>query len=177
MRWGPSLRWSSNWRHCRHHLQRYHWFNLLFPPFHVAICGGNALRHPGCKQAHCAQGAREADTAMQLKRRLGTLFEAMPRDLQQTMLSAPRRASMLQNLRVHSKVAIPGMPVPVCAFVFCLDCMTCRCHALHTDTSHVASMLRCRGDNTVAAVADSVVDYLQHIRSHTTGKQPAFVVF
>ena len=64
---------------------------------------------------HDAQGASEADTAAQLKRRLGTLFEAMPRDLQQTMLSAPRRASMLQNLRVHSKVAVPGMPVPVCA--------------------------------------------------------------
>ena len=62
-----------------------------------------------------AQDISEADTAAQLRRRLGTLFEAMPRDLQQTMLSAPRRASMLQNLRVHSKVAIPGMPVPVCA--------------------------------------------------------------
>ena len=62
----------------------------------------------------CAQGAGEADTAAQLRRRLGSLFEAMPRDLQQTMLSAPRRASMLQNLRVQSKVAIPGMPVPVC---------------------------------------------------------------
>ena len=71
------------------------------------------LAAPGTQQAHDAQRAGEADTAAQLKRRLGNLFEAMPRDLQQTMLSAPRRASMLQNLRVHSKVAIPGMPVPV----------------------------------------------------------------
>ena len=51
--------------------------------------------------------------AAQLRRRLGNLFEAMPRDLQQTMLSAPRRASMLQSLRVQSKVAVPGMPIPV----------------------------------------------------------------
>ena len=78
-----------------------------------------------------AQGATEADTAAQLRRRLGTLFEAMPRDLQQTMLSAPRRASMLQNLRVHSKVAIPGMPVPGVHLPLPVGCLQrcCACTA------------------------------------------------
>ena len=63
--------------------------------------------------------------AAQLKRRLGNLFEAMPRDLQQTMLSAPRRASMLQSLRVQSKVAVPGMPVPVRDTSVTVCCLRC----------------------------------------------------
>lgn len=46
-----------------------------------------------------------------LKRRLGALFEGMPRDLQATMLSAPHRASLLQGVRTQGPV--PGMPVAV----------------------------------------------------------------
>jgi len=33
------------------------------------------------------------------------VFEAMPRDLQQTMLSAPHRATLLHGLRAHTKVS------------------------------------------------------------------------
>lgn len=52
-----------------------------------------------------------AEAAEQLKRRLGALFEGMPRDLQATMLSAPHRASLLQGVRTH--VPVPGPPVAV----------------------------------------------------------------
>ena len=43
-----------------------------------------------------------------LKRGLGSVYEAMPRDLQQTMLSSPSRAALLQSLSVQSRV--PGLP-------------------------------------------------------------------
>ena len=43
-----------------------------------------------------------------LKRGLGSVYEAMPRDLQQTMLSSPARAALLQSLSVQVKV--PGQP-------------------------------------------------------------------
>lgn len=53
---------------------------------------------PSCSQSSdaapcCCQGAEAADL---LQRRLGALFEGMPRDLQATMLSAPHRANLLQ---------------------------------------------------------------------------------
>ncbi|CAK0733784.1 hypothetical protein CVIRNUC_000332 [Coccomyxa viridis] len=43
-----------------------------------------------------------------LKRGLGSVYEAMPRDLQQTMLSSPSRAALLQSLSIQSRV--PGLP-------------------------------------------------------------------
>jgi len=43
-----------------------------------------------------------------LKRGLGSVYEAMPRDLQQTMLSSPARAALLQSLSVQARV--PGQP-------------------------------------------------------------------
>lgn len=46
-----------------------------------------------------------------LKQELKSVFEAMPRDLQQTMLSAPRRAALLHSLHVQSKLRIPGQPL------------------------------------------------------------------
>jgi hypothetical protein len=36
------------------------------------------------------------------------VFEAMPRDLQQTMLSAPRRAELLNSLHSPPAVPLPG---------------------------------------------------------------------
>lgn len=47
-----------------------------------------------------------AEALAEAKRELVRVFEAMPRDLQQTMLSAPRRAAMLHTLRTHTKVTI-----------------------------------------------------------------------
>lgn len=42
--------------------------------------------------------------AAQLRTELVRIFEAMPRDLQQLVLSSPQRADLLYRLRVHSKV-------------------------------------------------------------------------
>lgn len=43
-----------------------------------------------------------------LRRGLGAVYEAMPRDLQQTMLSSPARAALLQSLSLH--IRVPGQP-------------------------------------------------------------------
>jgi hypothetical protein len=45
-----------------------------------------------------------AEAVAEAKRELVAVFEAMPRDLQQTMLSAPRRADLLHSLGAHTKV-------------------------------------------------------------------------
>ena len=48
--------------------------------------------------------AQAAEALAEAKRELVRVFEAMPRDLQQTMLSAPHRAFLLHGLRAHTKV-------------------------------------------------------------------------
>jgi hypothetical protein len=45
-----------------------------------------------------------AEALAEAKREMVRVFEAMPRDLQQTMLSAPRRADLLHSLGAHTKV-------------------------------------------------------------------------
>lgn len=54
----------------------------------------------GCEQAVARVAA--------LRRGLGAVYEAMPRDLQQTMLSSPVRAALLQSLSLH--IRVPGQP-------------------------------------------------------------------
>ena len=44
-----------------------------------------------------------------LRRGLGAVYEAMPRDLQQTMLSSPARAALLQSLSDPGN-RVPGQP-------------------------------------------------------------------
>lgn len=60
-----------------------------------------AARHP----ATAPQAALEASA---VKQQLSAIFESMPRDLQQTMLSSPHRAALLQGSGPHAKV--PGQP-------------------------------------------------------------------
>ena len=52
---------------------------------------------------------QENSHVAELRGALGRLFESMPRDLQQTMLSSPSRAALLQTLAVHPR--IPGQPL------------------------------------------------------------------
>ncbi|DBA67049.1 TPA: hypothetical protein ACH3X2_001381 [Trebouxia sp. C0005] len=60
-----------------------------------------AARHP----AAAPQAALEASA---VKQQLSAIFESMPRDLQQTMLSSPYRAALLQGSGPYAKV--PGQP-------------------------------------------------------------------
>lgn len=48
--------------------------------------------------------SQAAEAVAGAQRELVAVFEAMPRDLQQTMLSAPRRADLLHSLGAHTKV-------------------------------------------------------------------------
>lgn len=50
------------------------------------------------------QTLQAKEALAEAKRELVRVFEAMPRDLQQTMLSAPHRATLLHGLRAHTKV-------------------------------------------------------------------------
>ena len=64
------------------------------------------------QQQACAQWSYGCEQAVArvaaLRRGLGAVYEAMPRDLQQTMLSSPVRAALLQSLSVH--IRVPGQP-------------------------------------------------------------------
>ncbi|KAK9810174.1 hypothetical protein WJX72_006112 [[Myrmecia] bisecta] len=59
-------------------------------------------RHPAASQQALAKAAL-------LKKQVGAIFGAMPRDLQQTMLSSPQRAALLHGLTTQHKV--PGQPL------------------------------------------------------------------
>lgn len=47
-----------------------------------------------------------AAAVKELEGRLVKVFEAMPRDLQQLVLSSPQRAALLHRLNAHSKVPL-----------------------------------------------------------------------
>ncbi len=78
---------------------------------HVLVAGTGAgvqyasvVRHLKLTRRMLQAGAR----VTALRRGLGAVYEAMPRDLQQTMLSSPARAALLQSLSDHTRV--PGQP-------------------------------------------------------------------
>ncbi len=76
----------------------------------ICLCGSVHLLQPLFvdhsapeSAVHALQAAAEAAV---LKRQLNAIFEDMPRDLQQTMLSSPHRAALLQGAGPHPKVLI-----------------------------------------------------------------------
>ena len=53
----------------------------------------------------CVHNVQAALEASAVKQQLSAIFESMPRDLQQTMLSSPHRAALLQGSGPHAKVS------------------------------------------------------------------------
>jgi hypothetical protein len=125
--------------------------------YHNGRCLG--VRRDMCS-VHLHGQSQAAEAVAVARRELVAVFEAMPRDLQQTMLSAPRRADLLHSLGAHTKVhQQPQLAVAHCSADRCTadrcaagrhtyatfpHCLRAHEHVLSSCDRSCANLLMCR---------------------------------
>lgn len=93
----------------------------------VALANSNELSSGSEFSAVCFLQAAAAAAALQDQLKL--IFEGMPRDLQQTMLSSPHRAALLQSSGPQTKARLSNAVTSMIGSLSGASCSACFCKA------------------------------------------------